>query len=1076
MCGPGGSGKLCDVCKAPSYYNDEGQCELCSGNLLLLYVFMGIFAALVGVSLLVWNKFGAYISANYPLIIAAIFDTGRLKVIFASGQIMGSVAWSTGVHWPPPFSYLAKVYSIFELNIFDILPVECASPNFNFYGSMVTQTLTPLCVNAALFLVMQGEIKAHNPRGWPIAPTQQANRRRAGRGVWCCCLKYLGDENFIWMLILLIFYVFLPTANLACIRTFKCTQFPDGSSWLNADLSIQCTTSSGRPLAVHVLMITYASLMLAVYGPGVPLLYFVLLQKNRKAIQNYDKEADFEECPRELKPLKFLFFHYEPERYNAEVWECLRRMLMIGGVAALPTKQKSDSALLGVLLSVAFAIDQRERSPWHEPSTNALAFVTFWCVGFVFLGAYVILVGQEDTLLSPVVVSTLLLLISILVIGRAVQQQAVEFRKNRELLLLKSQIADFREQVVGIAFVKRTLRAFERQRFLGGDWSMKVEDMPAEMKEDLARQTSVDVEHLRDETWMNNFIEIQQRFDEAGEVIDWYWQEEASRAANWADDVKHPDAGLLANQNRIWVKYSSAVTAQLEKRYLELQEQSSKEAVEEVRDAAGIIDPLIAVDLEGKVVGAGSDSTGNNGLRYQVDCQRMIQINARTGYERPCLRVATKVEKNRLFGGGQESKQQQEQSKHNNDLKDINSFTSRDGPGTAITLNADKLDARTIEESDIPPFPFDLIEAEEPLLLIQKGQLIQIQKKRDDGWMYGFVVWEPEELAESNKDDRLSKRAVLKKNAASSEASGTGEGTELSALQGLIEEQPPQWVNKNDKEHELGGESAGWFPSIFVRPPAMKELKEMQDFLGGSEAAQDALAVPDTWSDDSKAGKTTNVKFVAIPQKSTEWSAVEDPFIASMDGRRIRIKSIDRIENLGLWQSYAAKKNSMFLRAKNEGADSSKYEKPMMYHGTAPEVIPKIAQQGFNRAYCGKNAVRYGKGVYFALTSSYSNAYAGQNPKRMFVCRVLAGETSQGHNEQLVPEVRVAATNVMFDSTTDRVECPEPVDTGNPAARSSVRQMYVVYHDAQAYPEYLIEVKKVSCVNCPFLYDYFLRK
>ena len=49
---------------------------------------------------------------------------------------------------------------------------------------------------------------------------------------------------------------------------------------------------------------------------------------------------------------------------------------------------------------------------------------------------------------------TLLLLISILVIGRAVQQQAVEFRKNRELLLLKSQIADFREQVVGIAFVK----------------------------------------------------------------------------------------------------------------------------------------------------------------------------------------------------------------------------------------------------------------------------------------------------------------------------------------------------------------------------------------------------------------------------------------------------------------------------------------------------------------------------------------------------------------------------------------------------------------------------------------------
>ena len=103
--------------------------------------------------------------------------------------------------------------------------------------------------------------------------------------------------------------------------------------------------------------------------------------------------------------------------------------------------------------------------------------------------------------------------------------------------------------------------------------------------------------------------------------------------------------------------------------------------------------------------------------------------------------------------------------------------------------------------------------------------------------------------------------------------------------------------------------------------------------------------------------------------------------------------------------------------------------------------------------------MRYGKGVYFALTSGYSNAYAGANPKKMFVCRVMAGETSQGYNEQLVPEVRVPATNVMYDSTTDKLQAPEPIQIGDPAARSNVRQMYVVYHDAQAYPEYLIEVR-----------------
>jgi poly [ADP-ribose] polymerase 10/14/15 len=178
-------------------------------------------------------------------------------------------------------------------------------------------------------------------------------------------------------------------------------------------------------------------------------------------------------------------------------------------------------------------------------------------------------------------------------------------------------------------------------------------------------------------------------------------------------------------------------------------------------------------------------------------------------------------------------------------------------------------------------------------------------------------------------------------------------------------------------------------------------------------------------------------------------------------GRNVKIKVIDRIENLSLWQSYAAKKSSMLLRAKNENADSTNYEKRYLFHGTDPAVYTKIAQQGFNRAYCGKNAVLYGKGVYFALTSAYSNNYTSfvsGKTKRMFVCRVLKGETSQGHDEQLVPEIRVRATNKLYDSTTDAYDQCEPGQNGtSPDSRSGVRNMYVVYHDAQAYPEYMVE-------------------
>ena len=109
-----------------------------------------------------------------------------------------------------------------------------------------------------------------------------------------------------------------------------------------------------------------------------------------------------------------------------------------------------------------------------------------------------------------------------------------------------------------------------------------------------------------------------------------------------------------------------------------------------------------------------------------------------------------------------------------------------------------------------------------------------------------------------------------------------------------------------------------------------------------------------------------------------------------------------RVENLALWQSYAAKKTSLFQRATHEGVSDSrlkdyemKVEKKeevdgdklsfvyvihgtlsifvffwlllvhqddrLMFHGSAPDVIPKICQQGFNRSFCGKNAVVYGK-------------------------------------------------------------------------------------------------------------------
>lgn len=87
----------------------------------------------------------------------------------------------------------------------------------------------------------------------------------------------------------------------------------------------------------------------------------------------------------------------------------------------------------------------------------------------------------------------------------------------------------------------------------------------------------------------------------------------------------------------------------------------------------------------------------------------------------------------------------------------------------------------------------------------------------------------------------------------------------------------------------------------------------------------------------------------------------------------------------------------------------------------------------------------YGQGCYFARDASYSNRYASsdsQGMKHMYVVRVLTGEFTPGNGQMIVAPPKDPSDNtVLFDSVVD--------NTTNPS-------IYVVFYDADAYPEYLI--------------------
>ena len=90
----------------------------------------------------------------------------------------------------------------------------------------------------------------------------------------------------------------------------------------------------------------------------------------------------------------------------------------------------------------------------------------------------------------------------------------------------------------------------------------------------------------------------------------------------------------------------------------------------------------------------------------------------------------------------------------------------------------------------------------------------------------------------------------------------------------------------------------------------------------------------------------------------------------------------------------------------------------------------------------------YGQGTYFARDASYSNGFArtdAQGLKHIYVVRVLTGEYTRGDSSMLVaPPKDPKDPTVLFDSVVD--------NTSNPS-------IYVVFYDADAYPEYLIVYK-----------------
>jgi hypothetical protein len=260
-------------------------------------------------------------------------------------------------------------------------------------------------------------------------------------------------------------------------------------------------------------------------------------------------------------------------------------------------------------------------------------------------------------------------------------------------------------------------------------------------------------------------------------------------------------------------------------------------------------------------------------------------------------------------------------------------------------------------------------------------------------------------------------------------------------------------ATKNSKDDEANiFADTGWFPLDLTEIPSGEELALLQKKVGDSGS----LEPPPYWDaiDDPSV-----VQRHRLGKHDDEREAVIEAFKSTLKlpkfNKTVKIMNVERIQNLGMWQSYVVKRQTICYRESGPNATADvqekaieRFERHWLWHGTNVEGMDKIMQQGFNRSFCGKNATVYGKGVYFARDAAYSAWPTYSVPDKnghqyILACRVIVGEYCPGVHDAVTPDIRDPSTQTLYDSTVG-------VLGGDTMSNPSI---YVTYHDAQAYPE-----------------------
>ncbi|XP_052771969.1 protein mono-ADP-ribosyltransferase PARP14-like [Mya arenaria] len=201
------------------------------------------------------------------------------------------------------------------------------------------------------------------------------------------------------------------------------------------------------------------------------------------------------------------------------------------------------------------------------------------------------------------------------------------------------------------------------------------------------------------------------------------------------------------------------------------------------------------------------------------------------------------------------------------------------------------------------------------------------------------------------------------------------------------------------------------------------------------ETAKTTIKLPNNWK--MKLSDRPHVEI--LRPSDSDFATVALAFTTQTGKPSYNIIRIERIQNPALYMQYCGKKSEL------EASKSSGIIERWLWHGTRDgSVCKNINEKGFDRNY--NTGASLGQGVYFAVDGGTSMSYCGQDEmgfRRMYYAKVLTGDYAQSHGAIRTPPNKGDPNNPhkTYDSVVD--------NTANPG-------VFVIFHDAQAYPTFLV--------------------